>query len=314
MPTMLEQAIIYATKMQWRVFPVGRDKKPLIKEWQNKATTDEEQVREWWTQNPKAGIGLACGPESKVWVLDVDLPEGPKVLRQLESVNDSLPETLCQQTGSGGIQYFFSWNGHEIRNSASKVGKDLDIRGAGGYVVLPPSIHPTGNEYQWLRKVTPTGAPEWLYQLIVKPDKPTSNCESRAVSQSSEYGRKALAAELADLSMAGEGTRNDSLNRSAFRMGQLIGGGELCESQVEASLFGVALSIGLEPEQSKKTIASGLGKGKAEPRKRQSDPLWKDSTDTADITDTADTQESSGHQRTSTDNNGQPTDNQRTSG
>jgi hypothetical protein len=314
--SVLEHALKYATAMNWRVFPVGQDKKPLIKEWQKRATTEESQIREWWEQHPSAGVAVACGPDSGIWVLDVDLPDGPKQLRALEVKNQSLPETLCQRTGSGGVQYIFKWNGHEIRNSASKVGKDLDVRGAGGYVVLPPSIHPTGNEYQWLRKSMPGHAPSWLYGLIGDHGKPKSNTETRTAATASEYGRKALAAELAGLSMATEGTRNDSLNKSAFRMGQLVGGGELCESQVEASLIGVALAIGLDATTSKKTIASGMGKGKDEPRRRESDPLWNgqptDITDTADITDKADSTDTNGHQRTPTDTNGQPTDNQRT--
>ena len=266
---MVQKALQYA-QFGWRIFPCSQDKRPLIKEWQLKATHDPDQLKEWWEKWPDANIGMATGPGSGVWALDVDLPEGPINLGKIQQDKDEpISEKLWQKTGSGGMQIFFAWNGRNIRNTASKIATGIDTRGDGGYVILPPSIHPNGKRYEWQQKSTPDKAPEWLLDMLESPAFKNEQSASKSCLKSSEYGRKAMASEISDLSSASEGTRNNQLNTSAFRLGQLIGGGELDESQVKTTLFGVALGLGLEEVQSRKTIDSGISKGKLSPRTRQ---------------------------------------------
>lgn len=149
-PDMLAAALDYARR-GWAVFPCGRDKRPLIKDWPHMATMAPEKIREWWGRWPDASIGCPTGPGSGFWVLDVDLPEGPASLAELEDLFGALPPTMEQRTGGGGRQLFFRWpEDREVRNSAGKLGPGLDVRGAGGYVILPPSGHPSGRRYAWI--------------------------------------------------------------------------------------------------------------------------------------------------------------------
>ncbi len=120
----LEQALMYAD-MGWKLHPCKpSDKRPLLKAWHEKATNDPKQVRKWWEEEfLGAAIGCKTGPDSGFWVLDADLPEGPKELEKLD-----LPRSMKQQTGSGGIQIFFAWNGKNIRNGSRNIGPGLDVR------------------------------------------------------------------------------------------------------------------------------------------------------------------------------------------
>lgn len=259
----LDHALTYAEKMQWRVLPCGLDKVALLKDWPNRASNKPIQIKQWWHSNPDNSIGIACGPDSGIWVLDVDLPEGPKTIKAWEDQGLVLPETLKQKTGSGGQQYFFAWNGRNVRNSSKKIGAGIDIRGSGGYVVVPPSSHPSGGKYEWIKKMKPQPAPDWLYDLIDKAKDRTVNGSSGG---SSSYGEAALSGEIVELSRSTEGTRNENLNASAYNLGQLIGGGELDRQHVESMLLGVALGLGLKHKEARATINSGITAGMREPR------------------------------------------------
>jgi hypothetical protein len=126
-------------------------KHPRIRwvDYQTKEIT-EDQVRAWWARWPKANIGLITGAISGVIVLDVDVPHGEKTLRD---GGYSLPPTPTVRTGSGGLHYYFRHPGFECRNFAGKSGKtilpNVDFRGDGGLIVLPPSRNLKG-AYEWL--------------------------------------------------------------------------------------------------------------------------------------------------------------------
>ena len=89
------------------------DKKPLVKDWPNVATTDPEtELRHGGPSGLQRPIGCPTGPglgASGAWVLDVDLPEGPATLAALEDKRGPLPATVEQRTGGGGRQLFFKW-------------------------------------------------------------------------------------------------------------------------------------------------------------------------------------------------------------
>lgn len=141
----------------WRVIPVppGEKYPRGFPNWQTVGTTDLATIDAWWTTNPDHGIGILTGPESGIFVLDVDVADGKagdETLHDLERLWGDLPATPTVRTGSGGLHYYFAWpTGADIRNSASgTLGPGLDIRGAGGFVVAPPSIHPNGHPYEWI--------------------------------------------------------------------------------------------------------------------------------------------------------------------
>jgi len=134
------------------VFPLrARGKEPITAHGCKDATTDERRIRQWWTKNPDANIGVATG--LGLVVLDVDdkpdnAVQGSDSLREWEVENGDLAETCRAITGSGGVHYFFDVGDADVPNSASAE-LAIDVRGDGGYVVVPPSVHPNGNEYVW---------------------------------------------------------------------------------------------------------------------------------------------------------------------
>jgi hypothetical protein len=161
---------VYYSKLGWQSFQCKpRDKTPLHK-WADVATTEENMLLGWWDTNPAANIGIACGKRSGIIVLDVDADHGGyESLAALQDTYGRLPETPVSRTGSGGEHIVFQHPGIEIRNSAGKLGAGLDIRGDGGYIVAPPSVHPNGQRYEWVvrpSQVPLAPMPEWLIELL----------------------------------------------------------------------------------------------------------------------------------------------------
>ncbi|MGM0377048.1 MAG: bifunctional DNA primase/polymerase [Bacteroidota bacterium] len=271
---LLEAALKYASK-GLPVFPCTKEKterlnpkQPLTKNGFYDATTDHEQIKRWWQQHPDALIGMPTGEKSGMWVLDVDSykPEGQQSFEWLIKNNGDLPKTCTSKTGGGGKQFFFQWpgNGTNIKNSGSVIAKSVDVRGNGGYVVLPPSGHPSGGQYEWIEKVPPAKAPDWLIDLV--KEKPELEIKLHT-GDSGAYGKKALAEEMMKLAAAGNGTRNNTLNECAYSLGQLIAGGELEHDHVVNSLLIASQTIGLKTSEARKTIQSGIKSGAQTPRK-----------------------------------------------
>lgn len=146
----LTAALRYAMR-GWRVVPIkAGEKRPAINDWVQLATTDAATIERWWKSNPGCGVGIVTGKKSGIFVLDVDGEKGRSTLRALEAANDVLPATYVVKTGTG-YHLYFEYPDFEIRNDASKrLGPGLDIRGEGGQVVAPPTIHPSGRAYEAL--------------------------------------------------------------------------------------------------------------------------------------------------------------------
>ena len=147
----LAAALGYAER-GWRVVPIkAGEKRPAISDWVKFASTDVEVIERWWSANPGCGVGIVTGKASGMFVLDVDGEKGMSTLRRLEDNNElELPSTSMVRTGNGYHMYF-AYPDFEIRNDSHKrLGPGLDIRGEGGQVVAPPTIHPSGQSYEWL--------------------------------------------------------------------------------------------------------------------------------------------------------------------
>jgi hypothetical protein len=280
------------------VFPCDpRDKTPLCPRGFHAANTNEVWIRLWWRQEPNAMIGAPCGPPSKLWVLDIDVdPErginGRVALAELIARHGPLPLTLTSQTPRGGVQHFFRWNGTHIRNSSGKISAGIDVRGDGGYVILPPSIRCDGVAYRWQDPtLAPIEAPSWLVEEAIKAPassadgtprvrEPGRTMEAGAVSfngSGSLSSPRAHAWALAALRIACErianaktGTRNHTLNAEAFDLFRLVAGGHLDEQRARASLFQAACASGLVEDDGElsvlNTIKSAAIAGLAQPR------------------------------------------------
>ena len=174
----LTTALEYAQR-GLRVLPImPGGKRPPMRAWQDAATTDTETIRLWWTGlYADHGVGIATGAGSGVFVLDVDISggkSGDETLRELEDAYGPLTDTVRTITGSGGAHHYYRLPaGVEIRNdSGRRLGAGLDIRGEGGQVVAPPTIHPTtGRAYEWEHGCGPdeiaiAEAPGWLLAML----------------------------------------------------------------------------------------------------------------------------------------------------
>jgi hypothetical protein len=136
-----------------------------------------EEVADWWSgDRARYGVGILTGSASgNIFVLDVDVgpgKDGDDSLRALQMTHGDLPETAEVRTGGGGLHLYFRAppGVAVVRNSASKLGPGLDIRGEGGFVVAPPSMHASGQPYVWSWTNTLAegiaDAPAWLLDLV----------------------------------------------------------------------------------------------------------------------------------------------------
>jgi putative DNA primase/helicase len=126
----------------------SRGKHPRIGRGHNAASRDLRKVRDWWTRWPNANVGLRTGPEAGIWVLDIDTKDGAVTLAQIIELYGPFEGVETATTGSGGTHVYFAWSGHPIGCSVGVL-TGVDVRGEGGYVVAPPSLHVSGGRYEW---------------------------------------------------------------------------------------------------------------------------------------------------------------------
>lgn len=273
---LMRAALSYAEK-GWPVFPLAPGGKlPLFSKEEGgraylDATTDLDQIREWWRAHPNANIGIATGAASGIWVLDSDKhgsDDGDASLALLQEQFGSIPETLTQLTPSGGNHRIFKMNGTEIRNRA-RVAPGIDVRGTGGYIVAPPSIHPNGKPYRWKEGKPVIEAPKWLVDLVARKDEPSPAHVSSKPPEA--YAAAAFGRIIGELSRSQEGERNEALNKAAFALGQFIASDSLSRSMCEISLRSTAMALGLPPREADATIKSGIESGLSHPRQAPED-------------------------------------------
>jgi hypothetical protein len=256
----------------WRVVPcLNKTKRPYVT-WklgtpQDKSTTDPDQIARWWQQWPDANPALMTGSRSGFFVLDVDGDKGRANLRKLERKNGPLPHTYRVTTGNGEHFYFQMVPG--ITNRRGSLPKKIDVRGDGGIVLAPGSLHASGRSYTATDPDAPIApAPDWLLKVL-EPPRPATTPADRSVVQAAHpdlYAIGALARELGRVALAEKGSRNTALNTAAFSLGQLVGAGELDEGTVRAALLQKALEVELPEGEARASIDSGISCGKDKPR------------------------------------------------
>ena len=173
--TPLDHALAYAN-LGWRVAPAKPGtKRPSIDQWQKLANNDPVRIRRYWTKHPDHGVCIVTGIESAIFAIDIDPDKGgDDSLRALETVHGPLPDTAESLTGGGGRHLIYRWpTDGDIRNNQSgRLGIGIDIRGTGGQIVAPPTIHPNGRGYHWEVEHSPLDghavaeAPGWLLDLL----------------------------------------------------------------------------------------------------------------------------------------------------
>ncbi len=235
--------------------------------WQ--AMTDPRVVRRWWRRWPAASVALRTGVRFDV--ADVDGNDGVEALRAvLTDADGPLGCGPLARTGGGGWHLLFAPTGH---GSPKRVLPGVDWRGRGGYILVSPSVHPSGRRYRWVRPLTLPlpQAPGGLRALLAPPPPPAPRPPGPAVATiAGGYGPAALAAECARVQATPSGGRgrkgrNDALNRAAFKLGQLVHAGLLDGDLVLAELLDAAATAGLEAARAARTIDKAMTAARAKP-------------------------------------------------
>lgn len=134
------------------------------------ATTDKDTINTWFKHWPKANIGIATGAISGIGVIDIDPKHGGgESLDDLIAKHGKIPDTVEAITQSSGRHIIFQYE-EGFRTTAGKLGRGIDTRGDGGYIVAAPSKGLLG-EYQWEASSEPDScpivkAPSWVLQLL----------------------------------------------------------------------------------------------------------------------------------------------------
>jgi hypothetical protein len=188
----------------WSVIPLRPGQKtpalPSWKELQDRLPTDQELVS-WWGNGSRHGIALVTGERSAV-VIDLD---GPDAAEKVRARGLSLERTVAQQTGGGGHQVFYAHPhpGTPVPNRADLLGTKaaegwaVDVRGDGGYVCIPPSVHPSGRAYAWLPgfspdEITLAPLPEHWRELLDSPPAPAASPAAKPLAMKQTPTREAL--------------------------------------------------------------------------------------------------------------------------
>lgn len=275
----LEHALRYlAAGLSVVHIPAGV-KKPSGK-WEalQKKRATERQVRAWFADG--GNVGIICGAISGgLLVIDFDTVEiYQRFMAKFGQLVAGLPVV---KTGKGYHIYLRCPvpGGNRKLAAAGKV-KLIETRGEGGLVLAPGSIHPdTGKPYELLAgdlarvPLLEQALADSILQACqsfeeppARPARPIISAEIHPSIRQGRYALKALSNEADRVRLAAAGDRNNQLNRSAFALGQLVGGGELSRAEVSGTLAAAARAAGLSDAEILPTLNSGLAKGESQPR------------------------------------------------
>jgi Bifunctional DNA primase/polymerase, N-terminal/Protein of unknown function (DUF3987) len=270
------------------VFPAGPDKRPLLVSWQEKASTEEQQIRKWWHAHPAALPAIVVGRAGLV-VIDCDRHsdgnDGIEAFNRLMNTNGgNLADVPITKTANGGAHLFFKQpKGEPLGNRRGDLPDGIDVRGMGGFVIAPGAVLPDGKRWQSangrpsLADAHKAGIipelPQWLADII-RPNWQSNGgtLDEYARTDGSRgqaYAAAALNGAVAELSAAPTGKRNETLNAVAFRLGRMIERGWIDEKTVSEALLDACAANKYLREHghraTTKTIESGIEAGRKAP-------------------------------------------------
>lgn len=317
----IHYALAYA-QLGWKVFPVHtaprkgnlvtctcslrmecpqKGKHPVTAHGLHDATTDTTQIRQWWSKMPLANIGLLT---EGWWVVDIDPRNGGvDSIQELVRQWGSPERGLVSHTGGGGAHLFMVPSGPQLAADVPRqLAPGVDLKGAGGYVILPPSMHASGGQYVWaqgtgaerLQKLAcwageaPAAALElfrpavasgiWVEDIIAELGKteevaapgtgPASTIEPTPTRR--QYAQHCLVAACTAIRESVEGERNNILNREAYSMGGLVAAGLLSDVEARKALCAAAMELQDEEftaDEIDRTIDRSMAVGAQSPRR-----------------------------------------------
>ena len=272
-----EAAVFLA--QQWPCFPCGSNKAPLTKHGLHDAVSDEAAVRDLFQRPGVVMIGVPTGATSGFIVVDLDVKDGRPGLEWLAANEHRMPRTRRHGTQSGGVHLLFQAPiGRRIRNSVSKLAPGVDVRGDGGYVVVPPSPG-----YAIQDDAMPAPLPDWLLAMLDPPEAPRQATPVRAAPASgdgSKYGLSALDSECEAIMAAPFGQQETTLNAACLKVGALVAGGEIAADFAMHSLTSAALGMASQPGKDawhpgklREKVRNAFADGQRQPR--QAPPLLR---------------------------------------
>ncbi|MFI1465630.1 bifunctional DNA primase/polymerase [Streptomyces wuyuanensis] len=290
-PHALLAAALSAAERGWHVFPlVPGDKRPALRDWEPRATTDRERIARCWTR-AAYNVGIATGPSGLV-VVDLDRPKHPGDVPPAQwaeyGVTDGAdvlavlcerhgqpfpPDTYTVRTRSGGTHlYFAAPEGETLRNTAGDstrgLGWKVDTRAVGGLVVGAGSTV-DDRPYEITHNAPVTPLPGWLAALLrpapLPPQKPVKVALAGR-GRRTAFLRSAVNGEVERVMRSGAHEHNNALYIASVALGQLVAGGELSEADVTGWLLTAALQVAQGEREAARTIASGLRAGARRPR------------------------------------------------
>jgi hypothetical protein len=267
--TCLGRAAAEMAAAGYHVHPLRtREKVPATRSGFKDAMRDARQIARWWDAMPDANIGIACGA-SGIVVLDIDTKAGAdphEILARLDRagapvVGTGLAPERCERypeslAGRRGVQVYFAG---EMPSAARLTIPGCEIKGTGGYVVGPPSVHPSGVEYvgQLPPVVELPSVPRWLVELVRRAEpRPFVNVPAGRTADPC----RVLSGLAGVVRSAPVGDRNHALYWASCRVIEHADAGNLDEGQAFEELRAAALTAGLGEVEVGQTIRSALGR------------------------------------------------------
>lgn len=263
----LDAALDYRSR-GWSVMPILRqqEKKPAIK-WKHLQTRqpNEKELRHWFKKSG-LNLGIVTGEISGFFALDVDGEGGFETILQ----HGEWPRTVETQSRRFRHQLWFLLPDWKVSN-AVKFLPGLDLRGAGGYVVCPPSIHHSGSRYQWINHpddVPLAFAPDWVLEHSRKVEMPVAPVAFPAAPQENDkkYAWAALEKECAKLASTPDGEKYAQLRRSAIAVAGFVPCGAIEAGDIRENLLNVVLPRAKSKATAVEGVNSAIKYGIAHPR------------------------------------------------
>lgn len=233
------------------------------------ATTDRARFAEILRRVPDGQLAIRTGEVSGLVVVEVDPKnDGLSTLAQLDA-RGVLPGTLMVQSGGGGVHLYYGHPGGYVTGGAHKLGRGVDVKADGGYVVAPPSLHKSGHRYAW------TGDGRHDYPVRRLPSEVLSMLRPAAVpaaparvpqpTSSDRLLRARVDGVLQRVATAPDGRANNTLFWAAARFGEMALAGDITEDWATSALEAAAAGINYPAPAARRTIRSGLLSARRQP-------------------------------------------------
>lgn len=249
MSALLEAAL----RMQVPVFPCGSDKAPMVSAGFKAATRDPARIREWFS-GYAAMIGVPTGAASGIVVIDIDCHGAANGMGWWQENQSRIPATRRHRTKNGGLHLVFLSPAEPVKNSASRIARGVDVRGDGGYVIVPPS---PGYSVEVVSPIATM--PDWLIRAALPQQPKRIEVPPSYVPRETEAWRQLMRA-VVKIGQAKEGQRNDTLNSQAYYVAAMVGRG-LGQEEALSALYRAAQQAGLPDPEIKATLHSAFSAG-----------------------------------------------------